>query len=234
MAFGANRLERLRVVTGPPILSAAHASPIEPDQDRVYPNRMPQSADTPAAIELRVEHIARLFDPLDPFPIPSRDLAKSAEDFILGWARELPRDAPIRIVVHMPESEAQRPEAAALGDAIATHFGNSAARIGGDLLELFRVGRIALAIGLAVLAACVLGGRILAGMEGPLARLFSEGLLILGWVANWRPIEIFLYEWWPLVRRRRLHRRLAEASVEILPLTGERIEPRQRSPNLRR
>lgn len=34
-------------------------------------------------------------------------------------------------------------------------------------------------------------------------------------VANWRPIEIFLYDWWPLARRRDLFRRLAAAKVEL-------------------
>jgi hypothetical protein len=40
-------------------------------------------------------------------------------------------------------------------------------------------------------------------------------LIILGWVANWRPIEIFLYDWWPLAQRRRLYLRLASAPVEV-------------------
>jgi hypothetical protein len=44
----------------------------------------------------------------------------------------------------------------------------------------------------------------------------DEGLIILGWVANWRPLEIFLYDWWPLARRRRLFQRLAEMPVEVL------------------
>jgi hypothetical protein len=46
-------------------------------------------------------------------------------------------------------------------------------------------------------------------------QIVQEGLIIVGWVANWRPIEIFLYDWWPIVRRRRLYRRLASATVEV-------------------
>jgi hypothetical protein len=30
------------------------------------------------------------------------------------------------------------------------------------------------------------------------ANVFREGLLIGGWVAMWRPIEVFLYDWWPI------------------------------------
>ena len=92
--------------------------------------------------------------------------------------------------------------------------------MGLELKELFRIGRISLAIGLCVLAACSMAGRLVSGLLGPgyLGGFFGEGLIILGWVANWRPIQIFLYDWWPLVRRRKLLRRLAKATIEIAPM----------------
>lgn len=55
-------------------------------------------------------------------------------------------------------------------------------------------------------------------------QVVEESLLIFGWVANWRPIEIFLYEWWPIVRRRNLYRRLAAAEVDLTPFKDERLE----------
>jgi hypothetical protein len=50
--------------------------------------------------------------------------------------------------------------------------------------------------------------------------LVEESFLILGWVANWRPLEIFLYDWWPLARRRDLYRRLSAAPVELKPYSA--------------
>ena len=47
-------------------------------------------------IELRVDNIAQLFHTLDPFPFRERDLDKEAEEFIVGWARELAADRAIR------------------------------------------------------------------------------------------------------------------------------------------
>lgn len=169
-------------------------------------------------IELRLARIADLFDPFDPFPMPSRDLSTSAEDFIVGWAREMPEATAPSLVVHVPEAEARGPEALALADAIARHFSYRAERVDGDPHELFRIGRVSLAIGVCVLGLGVLGGRLVSSVlgEGPTGRFFSEGLIILGWVANWRPIEIFLYDWWPLLRRRRLFERLAAAPVQVL------------------
>jgi hypothetical protein len=56
---------------------------------------------------------------------------------------------------------------------------------------------------------------------GTVSRFFEEGLIILGWVANWKPIQTFLYDWWPVARRRDLYRRLARARVELQPLTTD-------------
>jgi hypothetical protein len=58
------------------------------------------------SIEIRISEIAQLFNSLDPFPFRERDLDVAAEEFIVSWARELPTDQPIRIVVHLPERQA--------------------------------------------------------------------------------------------------------------------------------
>jgi hypothetical protein len=44
-----------------------------------------------------------------------------------------------------------------------------------------------------------------------------EGFVIGGWVAMWRPLEIFLYDWWPIVVQRRLYERLSGLDVRVLP-----------------
>ncbi len=177
------------------------------------------SPDAPAVIEVRAERIAQLFDALDPSPHPRKDLAPATEDFIVGWARELPRNQPVGIIVHLPADEAASAAARQLGDEFSNYFRYRADRLALDLRELFRIGRWSLLIGLSVLAGCMVIGQFLAGWfdEGYLHRFFNEGLIILGWVANWRPMEIFLYEWWPLVRRQKLYRRLSAATVEIKP-----------------
>jgi hypothetical protein len=72
-------------------------------------------------------------------------------------------------------------------------------------------------VGLPILALCLVAGQLVGYSQGAgaPASVIGESLLILGWVANWRPLEIFLYDWWPIIRRRALYRRLAAAKVEI-------------------
>lgn len=171
----------------------------------------------PGIIELQVEKVGQLFDTLDPLPFRERDLDREAEDYIVSWARELPRHAAIRILVHMPAAEASGEHAHILGQAVSRYFGYRANVMSNDLKELFRIGRYSLLIGLAVLGICVASGSFLMRLRpaGPFGSFLNEGFIILGWVANWRPIEIFLYDWWPIVRRRNLFRRLAAAEVVI-------------------
>ena len=171
----------------------------------------------PGVIELQVDKIGQLFNTLDPMPFREKDLAKEAEDYIVGWARELPRAAPLRILIHMPSQEAAGEQAAMLGPAIASYFRYRAEALTQELKELFRIGRYSLLVGLLVLTVCITGGGLILAsrQSGHLGMLLNEGLIILGWVANWRPIEIFLYDWWPIVRHRNVLKRLAEAQVVI-------------------
>ena len=176
-------------------------------------------------VEVRVERIGQLFDTLDPTPYPRKDLAQTTEAFIVGWARELPRRQPIGIVVYLPTKEAESAAAQQLDDAFSTYFQYRADRLRLDRKELFRVGGWSLLIGLSVLALCMVIGQVISGQSETsyLNRFFREGLIILGWVANWRPMEIFLYEWLPLERQRRLYRRLSEARIEVRSYAAEPI-----------
>jgi hypothetical protein len=178
---------------------------------------------TEDVIELRVDEIAQLFHTLDPFPFRERDLDHKAEEFIVGWARELPVDQPIRIAVHYPSSDDQTRAARDLSEAFRRYFSHMADNLQRDLNELFRVGRRSLGIGVFVLVTCLILAHLAGGFltEAPFKRLVEESFLILGWVANWRPLEIFLYDWWPIARRRDLYRRLSNAVVEARPYQVE-------------
>jgi hypothetical protein len=170
-------------------------------------------------IEIRVNDIAQLFHTLDPFPFREKDLADEAEDYIVSWAREMPGNRPFKIVVHIPDNESQKRASRDFVEAFNRYFGGRAVVIQRDLNELFRIGRRSLLIGASILATCFLLAHLAGSYltETALKRLAEESFLILGWVANWRPLEIFLYDWWPLAHRRDLYNRLSEATVEPKP-----------------
>jgi hypothetical protein len=78
-----------------------------------------------------------------------------------------------------------------------------------------------------VLGACLLASKLLLGGEaGTWAAVLRESLTIAGWVAMWRPMQIYLYDWWPVRRRGRVYSKLSRMRVEVL--RKERAESSQR------
>ena len=106
-----------------------------------------------------------------------------------------------------------------LEDAVKEYFGERAKEIRRRLRQLFRVGRTSLAIGLLFLAAAVLTGDLIAALlrETRFAGVARESLVIGGWVAMWRPLEVFLYDWWPIRAEARLFDRLSAMAVRVVP-----------------
>jgi hypothetical protein len=177
--------------------------------------------ESPTPIEIRLETVKQLFSSFDPSPFPQRDIDLDAERFIVDWARELPHDATIRIVIKLPTTEMARVEAAAVPEALANYFAGGVQRLDADLRELFRIGWRSLLIGVTVLTVSLIASQTLTRLipQATLAKVIEESLIIVGWVANWRPLEIYLYDWWPIVRRRQLYRRLAAAPVEVTAIS---------------
>lgn len=162
-------------------------------------------------IEVRVRALRQLFNEMDPSPFYERDLAPEAEEFIVDWAREAPRDAPLGLVVYLEEPAPDAAgEAALLREAVQRHFQRRAEAARHRLRELLRRGRISLAIGLAALALAFASANAVTDLvRGDLGQLLRESLIIGGWVAMWRPLEVFLYDWWPIRAEARRFDRLA-------------------------
>jgi hypothetical protein len=168
-------------------------------------------------IEVRVAELRQLFNAIDPSPFLERDLDPKAEEFIVGWSRDLPGSAPLALVVHLERAAGPPEEATALRDAVHEFFRQRAIGARRQLRELFRRGRISLAIALLFLAASIAASDALAlsFADAHVTSVLREGLLIVGWVAMWRPLEVFLYDWWPIRAEARLHDGLGAMPVRI-------------------
>lgn len=165
-------------------------------------------------IELRLRDVRQVFNRLDPAPFREKDLDPAAEAYIEDAVSEIGVSRPMKIVVRLADDAARDPEASALPDAIAHYFEYRAAHVGLELRRLLKQGAASLVIALVFLGACLALRQTLQSLSG--WALLSEGLLIIGWVGLWRPVEIFLYDWWPLWRRKHRLENIAALPVEVL------------------
>ena len=167
-------------------------------------------------IEIRVREVRQLFHTLDPAPFREKDLDEDAEAYLIEACREAGLRRSLRLIVHLPVEQAESNSAKSLSDAMHHYFAYRERQARADILRLLRYGAVSLAIGIMFLIACLALRRALVIRSLPTDRaVIGEGLLILGWVAMWRPVEVLLYDWWPLARRRALLRRLAAIPIEV-------------------
>ena len=168
-------------------------------------------------IELRFSELQQVFNSFDPSPFRERDLNVAAADYIVDWAKETPLERPLTLRVHLERSTGTQ-ELEILSVAVREYFTSRSASTRRRLRELLRIGRISLMIGLIFLATCIflsdLAGKAFSGWR--FAKLLEESLLIGGWVAMWRPLEVFLYDWWPIRTEAQLYERLSRMPVDIV------------------
>ena len=163
-------------------------------------------------ILVKVATVEQLFNPIDPQPFDIRDLDVEVADWISEWAEEQRDQQTITIAVMVADgSAASREELVAEG--IRNHFAYRKWATGRRLSRLWRDGRISLVIGLTALVSLTTASRLVSANGNAWNSLLREGLAVAGWVAMWRPMELFLYEWWPIRREVRTFQRLAEATV---------------------
>ena len=168
-------------------------------------------------IELNLREVGQLFNTMDPSPFHEKDLDDEAEAFIVSWAREFPLDEPIELVVHLATVPREQETQPMIERAVRHYFAYRVERNRLELRHLMQDGLRSLLTGMLFLAACLTVSRFLVGEgAGAFSALARESLAIGGWVAMWRPMEIYLYDWWPLVRRDRILKKLSQIPVEVL------------------
>ena len=184
---------------------------------RAHPSTAPYRREgNVTLIEVDLTDTRQLFNTLDPAPFVEKDLDRDADTYIVDAAREIGARHAKRLVVHLPAALADTADARSLPQAVHTYFAYRANHSERLLRESLREGVISLAIGLAFLTTCLTLRRIVVPLFWDAARAtFDEGLLIMGWVAMWRPIQLFLYDWWPIRRHVRLLREIARMPIEV-------------------
>jgi len=174
-------------------------------------------------IEVKVDTVEQLFNSLDPSPFRAKDLDSEVAGYIVDTAQEFPLHTPVRLAIHVPLDRAAYDSLqASVTEAIHNYFEYQSDVATAKLRRKLRLGRTSLVVGLLFLFVCLSARAALGAYTGNVSiEVIREGLLIMGWVAMWRPIQILLYDWWPIRGMRRWYDKLALMQVQIeAPVTG--------------
>jgi hypothetical protein len=168
-------------------------------------------------IELRLRTTRQLFDARDPAPFRERDLDDEAVEYLVSATEEIPTRE--ELALHLSFSEEPAPhalDADTVAAAIRQHFAYEVARARRQLRANARVAQVGIVAAAVLLGLCVaVAGALETQGDAFTWRMIREGIVILGWVALWRPLESLLHDWWPLVAHIRVLRRIASAHVEV-------------------
>jgi hypothetical protein len=171
----------------------------------------------PDVLNLYLSDVRRLFNSMDPAPFRERDLDPEAAAYIVEWAEEAPAKQPLGMVVHLGAGSDAAAETGLIRDSVHEYFQRRAVATRRQLKQQLRLGRISLLIALVFLGVVIVVGEWLAVSvtRERTATLIEDSLVIGAWVALWRPLEIFLYDWWPIRGEARLFDRLGAIAISV-------------------
>jgi hypothetical protein len=170
-------------------------------------------------IEMKLNNLMQLFNSLDPAPFHEKDLDDDAADYIVSTARDFPLKTPMQMEIYLPAAVLQKESERSITQAIHNFFDYKTQAKERELRVILREGRVSLLIGLLFLSVCLFARELLGGwVSGTANEVLREGLLISGWVAIWRPIQLFLYDWWPIWNLRRLYYKLSHLHIDVRTL----------------
>jgi hypothetical protein len=167
-------------------------------------------------IGIELKSLMQIFNSFDPSPFHEKELDPGAEEYIYNSVAEFPLKTPLELIIYLPPSEIGKETRRTLKEAIKNHFLYKSLLIDIELRRILQRGRRNIAIGVLFLFLCLLIIGLLSTVEGNLLNtMFSEGLSIIGWVAMWEPVNVFLYGWWPLVQKKNIYSKILGMDVQV-------------------
>lgn len=168
-------------------------------------------------IEVRVKNSQQLFDARDPAPFRDRDLDDNFVDYILSALQEFSLSTPLKIVIYVEDLETKDLPQESIREAIRTYFSYKIDLQRADLRTFLKRAQLYLIIGLMVLGTCIgIAQNLIVSSPPGLIGVLREGIVIFGWVSIWKPIELILFDWYPLFEKLRIYRKLIATEIDII------------------
>ena len=175
-------------------------------------------------IILRIKCLDEILSTSDTASYQKRILKEDIEEFIVEEAGSFTRQSRFNLKIYLPTEEADLESK--VESAVHKHFAYLREKSLKQLKGTPKLGWRSLLIAFLFLGVIIslteLGGQLFP--ENGLVLTVRESLIILGWVAFWRPAELLLYEWYPFKRDAELYGRLSESNIQVITSEDSNIK----------
>lgn len=170
-------------------------------------------------LPLVLETVAEASETTIPLPLPYRKLNAEVLEYLEDVAQQMPKGEEARIVVYLPIEEIQQGLEQKLNKVLDIYGDARLEKLKREEKRALGASLSALAWGFAFMLVCQIIGVLADFPKHPtLTNTISEGFLVLGWVALWKPFETLLFDWRPSVEHTKLHECLEAMPVVLRPL----------------
>jgi hypothetical protein len=164
---------------------------------------------------IRVASVEDLFWEFDARPVAERTVTAEVRWHLLDEWERVRKAEPSALVIYAPEADRERTDEAAVRSALHA----SLRKASGPLRRidpLSRQEKVAATIGIFVLFLSIVFSTLLdRASDDVFVQGLSQGVLVVGWVALWRPAERFVVEVMPHVFNRRRFAEFKEIDVRF-------------------
>jgi hypothetical protein len=176
---------------------------------------MPPAGSSASEFAIRLDSIDQLFWDFDAHPVAERTLSGDVRWSLLDEWERVRDTAPSHLTIYAPESDRAETDEDAVRQAIWASLRKSSGPLR-RIDPLSRQERVAAWIGVAVLLVCVVASTAIdQATDNVVIQGLSQGILLVGWVALWRPAERFVVEVMPHVLNRRRFAEFADIEVRF-------------------
>lgn len=167
-------------------------------------------------IDVRVRTTQQLFDARDPSPFRERDLDDNFVEYLLACVEEHPMKTDFKICLHIEDKPTDL-DSEAIKQSIQRYFQYQANLTQGTLRSFLKRAQLFLLIGLATLFICLTIAQALRKYSSDnLLLILSEGVVIFGWVSLWKPVELIMFDWIPILEKSRIYKKISRSEIQTV------------------
>lgn len=176
-------------------------------------NVVEHGAPNDVVIDIQSDNVAALFHPFDPSPLSRRAVSSEVDEYVVLRVSDLPPNASASLRILLPTSEAAC--CADVQEAFRAHYAASVARQRRALKQHFREAAFMLLKGVVFAVILISIAKSIAALSDSLImNKIAGGLSLIVWVSLWRPVDMLIYEWRPIMNEVKFRERLAAIKVQ--------------------